>query len=171
MDDAFARAPTPTPTPLLLSPLTTVMLVLPPGKRWGRFLWGREGREGTAEDGPWMCTSLLLTPPWPPRSTCSVKRARGLRDGAWPASQEAHHRLTKTHQPPPNFLCGCFCAKAEASSFFGFVFVVFLIFGNAQLRLYAGQNVPPPQPGKRNWYCCFSVFFFSFVCTQGFKKV
>ncbi|TDG96300.1 hypothetical protein EPR50_G00238570 [Perca flavescens] len=44
---------------------------------------------------------------------------RGLRDGAWPASQEAHHCLTR---PSPNFLCGCFFApKLRRQAFLFFV--------------------------------------------------
>lgn len=62
----------------------------------------------------------------------------------------------------PTFCVAAFAPKLRRQAFFGFVFVVFLIFGNAQLRLYAGQNVPPPTTWKKKLILLFQCFLFFF---------
>lgn len=60
----------------------------------------------------------------------------------------------------PTFCVAAFAPKLRRQAFLGFVFVVFLIFGNAQLRLYAGQNVPPPHNLEKETDTVVSVFSF-----------
>jgi len=91
----------------------------------------------------------------------------GVRDGAWLASQEAHHRLTNHHRHPTSCVAA-FAPKLRRQAFSYFLlFFRLLIFGNAQLCLYAGQIVNAP---KIDTVDCHSDFFFC-MYTRIKKKI
>lgn len=76
---------------------------------------------------------------------------------------------SSSHQPPPtpNFLRGCFCAKAEASSFFLF----FIVFSSSNFRKCTTLFVRWPNcKCPKNWYCWLSQWFFLLYVHKDKKK-
>lgn len=133
------------PAPSTSTTNTTFMLV---------FLLRDEGDLSEAEEWGGACRGSLL------QHHLNHQLWRAAEKLAWLGRGLCPRKLVIVSPPTPNFLRGCLCAKAEAWSLLFFLFVRVLIFGNAQLCLYAGQNVNSQKTDTVVYHNVFCFFFF-----------
>lgn len=145
MDDAFVRAVGPVPLPNKCHLHCREM----------RRICLRRRKGGTA-------VGLVLQHHLNHQHWRAAEKPKGPGVVCVPGSSSSSH-----HQHPTSCVAA-FAPKLRRQAFF-FLFLLFLrvlIFGNAQLCLYAGQNVNAP---KIDTVVYHNVF--SFVCTWGLKRV
>lgn len=117
----------------------------------------------TAEDSPkGACLFFFNT-----LTTNTDVQRRGPRDGAWPASQEAHHRLPENHHHPTSCVAAFAPKLRRQALFFYFDCFRLLIFGKCTTLFVRWPNCKCP----KNWYCYLSQCFFLLYVHKDRKTV